>query len=155
MRQRQLQYSKRCSPRGIYMREKYLCKKIGWKRGEGILLEGGLFLRTYGNLFVGFFPSNSLLYIHYHHYLFHTSTVALLSYTFTQRVINLYTIYFWDSQACQRWLCTQVFSMWYFIEILLSLLIFILNHELVSVHLLTVSIFELKMYGFALQNLQE
>ena len=154
MRQRQLQYSKRRSPWDVYMREKYLCKKIGWKRVRAFCWKGAYFWGLTVTYLLDFFLATHC-YIHYHLYLFHTSTVALLSYTFAQRVINLYTIYFWDSQACQRWLCTQVFSMWYFIKILLSLLIFILNHELVSVHLLTVSIFELKMYGFALQNLQE
>ena len=91
--------------------------------------------------------SNSLSH-HYHLHVFHTSAVALLSYTFA-RVIKLYTIYFWDSQACQRWLCTHKYS------ILLSLLIFILNHKLDSRYLLTVSIFELKIYDFGPQNLHE
>ena len=31
------------TPWGVYIREKYLCKKIGLKRGEGICLKGAYF----------------------------------------------------------------------------------------------------------------
>ena len=39
------------SIRGIYTREKYLCKNLGVKEGGGRLLEGGVFSGTYGTKF--------------------------------------------------------------------------------------------------------
>ena len=41
---------RRRSIRGVYTREKYQCKNLGVKEGGGRLIEGGVFLGTYGTV---------------------------------------------------------------------------------------------------------